>query len=144
MNPHDHPGAPLLDAVTRFLISDVHPLLDAPAEKGVAFRVLIAANLAAIGAAELRGGEARDREALQRLLQLLPTEAAALGLSALPDTGAAQRDALARLNQALAQLLREGALSPERAAQLTDHLQETLRADLALCNPRFALDDDIE
>lgn len=141
-------GAALLDAVARFLLAEVHPLLGGDdRHKGVAFRVLIAANLATIVAAELRGGEARDRGELQRLAALLPDEAAALGVSTGEPAGAtraADRAALAGLNQALAQALRAGTLGPERLPQVMAHLRQTLREDLAIANPRFSLDDDLE
>ena len=81
----------LLEAVARFLERDVKPAIKDPS---LAFRVLIAANLAAVVAGELRVEDAATGAELDRLRALLPELAGALGpdalatrsVTSLPDT----------------------------------------------------------
>lgn len=143
----------LLEAVSRFLLSEVHPLLGEATpqtpqtlvdRKAVAFRVLIAANLAQVVAAELRdqADEVRDQAELDRLRALLPDADAAPAADVLP--GAARRQALRAANRALCAALRNNTLPADQHPQALAHLRETLRADLRLSNPRFDLSNSIE
>src|SRR5437879_4189049 len=63
-------GSTLLDAVATFLIGEVAPKLEA--DKALQFRVMIAANLATIVAAEQRTEDDRFAAEARRLAALLP------------------------------------------------------------------------
>lgn len=142
----------LLDAIARFLERDVRGALlsnassrdrDAPAKsaQALAFRVLIAANLARIAAAEIRAEDEQDLAQLDRLRALLPS-------IAIDDVDlarrAGRREATLRLERALCDRLRAGSLEVDFRARAFVHLRETLREKLAIGNPRFDLRDEIE
>ncbi|MBL8919055.1 MAG: hypothetical protein JNJ54_09370 [Myxococcaceae bacterium] len=132
-NRPDHPT--LLDAVAQFLLGEVSPKLEA--DKALQFRVLIAANLATVVAAELRTETARFEAEASRLKRLLPAEASALRLDT-PDR-AARLEALEQLNRALTTKLRARSLSPEQLAEVQEALFATAKETLEVTNPRFDL-----
>lgn len=132
-NRPDHPT--LLDAVAQFLLGEVSPKLEA--DKALQFRVLIAANLATVVAAELRTETARFDAEVSRLRRLLPEEASALPLDATDR--AARVAALEQLNRALATRLRARSLTPEQLAEALEALFATAKETLEVTNPRFDL-----
>ncbi|MEZ4255095.1 MAG: DUF6285 domain-containing protein [Polyangiales bacterium] len=108
----------LLDAITEFLLSEVHPKIE---DKGLAFRVLIAANLTSIVRNEIGAEFGRDRGELERLRTLLHTDPAA-GPGGETLDGEATRSELIAQNRALAERLRAGAFSgPEFARAQVSH-----------------------
>ena len=122
----------LLGAVARFLESEVRPVVTDPR---LAFRLLIAANLNNIVAAELRAGDGAERAEMGRLRTLIP--------DLVVDENDPHR-ACAELNRALAERLRSGeAMGAERLTYIRANLKQTLRARLAVSNPRFDLRPDI-
>jgi hypothetical protein len=132
---HRPDKATLLDAVVQFLAAEVHPTV---ADKALAFRVLIAANLCAVVAAELRAEDDHDAAELTRLRALLPD------VDAGPGAHAPRRSethaALLALNRALCERIRAGATGPD----VWRHVRATLREQLAVANPRFDASDEIE
>jgi len=119
----------LLGAIARFLQEEARPAL---ADPRLAFRALIAANLATIVAAEV-ASEGADAEAE------LAGARALLGLtqaSPMPPREE-QRAALAAANARLAALLRDGAPSRDDVRRIRAHLITSLQARLAVDNPRF-------
>ena len=110
----DRPEAPeLLDAVAEFLFAQVRPAV--PGE--LRFRTLVAANLCAVVARELRAGERPLREDLE------------LFVSLGADSGRAEAPLPERIRAAEADLARQ-----LRAGELDDRLEETavaLRAHVA-------------
>jgi len=123
----------LLDAVAAFLLQQVKPAVADPA---LAFRVLIAANLATVAAAEIRAERGQNAAELARLQALLPE--AALLESAGADA------AIGELNAELARRFRAGAFDAPGLARATDHIKKTLAEKLAVNNPRFDLSMEIE
>ena len=119
----DHPT--LLDATARFLLAEVSPRLEA--DKALQFRVLIAANLAAVVAAELRTHQTRCDAELGRLRALFSAPAAT---AKTPD------DELAALNHQLVLALRGGTVD---RAQALAHCLATAKETLEVVNPRFDL-----
>jgi hypothetical protein len=123
--------ATTLDAIMRFLLSDVHPTVT---DKGLQFRVLVAVNALSQCAAELRAEPSRSSDELARLRALLPDV-----------TDAADGPALvAALDRALAERLRDGRISAAVDGAAARHLTQSLRATLEATNPRFDLSDTIE
>jgi hypothetical protein len=118
-------------AVAQFLQSDIKPAIKDPA---LAFRVLIAANLATTIATELWAEDSLFQGVLDRLRALLPD--VHLGDLDLHRADA-RREALARLNGALARRIRENALDPESRKRAFDAVKANLRDALAVTNPRF-------
>jgi len=126
----------LLTALARFLMEEVRPALSDPR---LAFRALIAANLASVVASELAsddGAVMRDLERLGPLFDDLQPLA--------DDSFESRRAAVAELNARLAVRLREGHLSTEETARVADVLRDSLREKLAIDNPRFDTSLDIE
>lgn len=124
----------LLEAVATFLFTEVAPKLEA--DKGLQFRLMIAANLSTVVAGELRTEDDRFAAEAARLSALLP------GLADAAKLSSPRRDhrlaALATLEAALAARLRE--LGPDDAALA--HLFETAKETLRVTNPRFELSED--
>jgi hypothetical protein len=120
----------VLEAVSRFLLEELQP---AVADKRLAFRVLIAAHLAATVAVEL---EIRPRHAEEERLRLT---------ALLPDVPVSSdvRVALRDLNAALLDRLLQGH-PPEDDAALRAHLRETLADALRVYSPRFDTSADVE
>lgn len=111
--------------MVRFLTSDLHGQI---ADKGLSFRVLIAANMLMQSAAELRAEPQRSQEAEQRLRAVLARD---------PQSGGSTTE----LKAQLAELLRS---DPTLHAPVMAAMTETLRAQLACNNPVFSLDEEIE
>ncbi len=121
----------VLEALSRFLLEEVQPAL---ADKRLAFRVLIAAHLAATLAAELEARRPHAEAELRRLRALLPE---------LPVVSAETATELRALNAALAERLRRGE-HPSDDAGLRAHLRTTLADALGVLSPRFDTSPDIE
>jgi hypothetical protein len=126
----------LLTALARFLMEEVRPALSDPR---LAFRALIAANLASVVASELASDEGAVTRDLERLAPLFDD----VELLA-DDSFESRRAAVADLNARLAARLREGALSADETARVADVLRDSLREKLAIDNPRFDTSLDIE
>ena len=110
----------LMTAVSEFLMNDARPQL---ADPRLAFRALIAGNLARLVAANLAVDEKLEQEATTRLQALLPST---------PGDRAA-------LEAHLARLLRQDALDPAAFAAARSALVANLAAQLAVDNPLFDL-----
>jgi hypothetical protein len=124
----DRPDAPeLLEAVAEFLLADVREW--APREKR--FQVLVAANVCAVLARELRAGDAPLREDLILFRELLgepPGE--------VPE-GEDLRAAVREAQAALSGRLRAGDLDA-RLDDLADRLREHVRRKLEVARPGYA------
>ena len=126
----------LLEAVSSFLLEEIQPKLEG--DKKLAFRVLIAANLANIVAAELRTQDERFSGEARRLKALLPHAA---DESKLWSARTADRmEALTALERELATRLRSGKVKIDD--KVIDHLVQTAKDTLQSTNPRFELGDD--
>jgi len=124
----DRPNAPeLLEAVAEFLLAEVRDW--APREK--LFQVLVAANVCAVVARELRAGDAPLREDLALFHELLGEPAG----EALE--GEALRAAVRQAQEELARRLRAGELD-DRLDLLTDRLREHARRKLEVTRPGYA------
>jgi hypothetical protein len=126
----------LLTALARFLVEEVRPALSDPR---LAFRALIAANLASVVASELASDDGAVTRDLDRLRPLLP-EVGELA----DDSFESRRARVAELSDRLAARLRDDDLSPEEAARVATALRDSLREKLAIDNPRFDTSLDIE
>ena len=129
----------LLLAVARFLENEVRPVVSDPR---LAFRLLIAANLNTIVAAELKNGGAFSQAELSRLRSLLPEAAAKLSVGQSDQTDS---ETMIALNRVLAEKLRGGeVLSSETLSHIRAHLKQTLHDKLTVSNPRFDLRPDVD
>jgi len=125
----DRPDAPeLLEAVAEFLFIDVREW--APPEKR--FQVLVAANLCAVLARELRAGEEPLREDLALFHELLGEEPAVEDLS-----GDELREAVRASQVELARRLRAGELD-DHLAELSERLRDHVRRKLDVARPGYA------
>jgi uncharacterized protein DUF6285 len=125
----DRPEAPeLLEAVAEFLFGDVREW--APPEKR--FQVLVAANLCAVLARELRAGDEPLEEDLALFYELLGEEHAPTDLS-----GEELREAVRAAETELSRRLRAGELD-ERLSELTDRLRDHVRRKLEVARPGYA------
>ncbi|MFL5908590.1 MAG: DUF6285 domain-containing protein [Solirubrobacterales bacterium] len=114
----DRPTAPeLLDSVAEYLFGELRP--EVPREQR--FKVLVAANLCAVVAREIRAGEEPDREDLALFNELLG--------ETLDDVHAAAA--------ALSARLRSGELD-DRIDELAPRLEEHLRRKLDVARPGYA------
>ncbi len=119
-------AAELLEAVAEYLFAELRP--EVPKEQR--FRVLVAANVCAVVARELRAAEAPDREDLELFADLL-------GESAEPADDADALAGQARESAArLAERLRSGELD-HRLDQLTPLLAEHVRRKLDVARPGY-------
>jgi hypothetical protein len=123
----DRPDAPdLLEAVAEYLFAELRP--EVPREQR--FKVLVAANLCAVVAREIRAGETPDREDLQLFGELLGER------TEVPE----DPDALAERTRAaaaeLAQRLRSGELD-DRLHELAPRLAEHVRRKLEVARPGY-------
>jgi Domain of unknown function (DUF6285) len=122
----DRPDArELLEAVAEYLFAELRP--EVPREQR--FRVLVAANVCAVVARELRAGEAPLREDLALFRELLGEEG---DLPADRELEPAVRDAQAEL----ARRLRSGDLD-DRLDELTERLREHVRRKLEVARPGY-------
>jgi ABC-type branched-subunit amino acid transport system ATPase component len=123
----DRPSAPeLLDALAELLFSDVREWV--PRERR--FQVLVAANLCAVVARELRAGEDPSAADAQLFRSLLDEEA---GDPARGEAEAEARDAAERL----AKRIRGGALDAE-LEEVAGRLSEHVRRKLDVARPGYA------
>ena len=122
----------MLQGLSMFLGGTVRPAID---DKGLAFRVRIAQHLTLSMALELSLAEPADRAALKRLH--------ALGFApADPPTTAAQASAARDAAEGgLAAAIRRGDALDESAVR--QHIEQSLRDELAYTNPRFDTRKDI-
>lgn len=119
-------AAELLEAVAEYLFAELRPEVS----KEQRFRVLVAANVCAVVARELRAGEAPDREDLELFGELLgerPEPAKD------PDALTQQARGLAA---ELAKRLRSGELD-DRLDELTPQLAEHVRRKLQVARPGY-------
>jgi ATP-binding cassette subfamily B protein len=124
----DRPGAPeLLDAVAEYLFAELRP--EVPREQR--FRVLVAANVCAVVAREIRAGEGPAREDLELFRELLGEAAEPPG-----DPGEAAEQAR-RAAAELARRLRSGELD-DRIEELAPRLAEHVRRKLEVARPGYA------
>src|SRR4051794_13721072 len=122
----ERPDEPaLLEALARFLIADLQPTVK---DKKLAFRVLIASNLATTLATQLRGQDERRAAERDRLRALLGR-----------GDGTVQE-----LNAALAAKLRAGGLSADELGRIAVCLKENLQQALAVVTPSFDTSLEIE
>jgi len=135
----DRPDPPaLLDAVARFLLEDLQPQV---ADRRLAFRLLIAANLATTLAAELRTEEERTARELRRWQELLPgIETGDAARMPVPERARAIR----ALEAEMAARLRAGRLGPDELRRMRAHVRQSLVESLGFVNPRFDTSEEIE
>jgi hypothetical protein len=113
----DRPTAPeLLESVAEYLFGELRP--EVPGEQR--FRVLVAANLCAVVAREIRAGEAPDREDLALFQDLLGDQ--------FDDVRVAAAE--------LSRRLRSGDLD-DRIEELTPRLAEHVRRKLEIARPGY-------
>lgn len=129
-------AATLLEAVAAFLLEEVSPKLKE--DKAIAFRVMIAANLANVVATELRTQDERFVNEARRLKAMLPgvADEAKLWSARTHD----RLDALTALERELATRLRAGKMKIDE--RVLEHLTQTARETLSAVNPRFELGDE--
>ncbi len=123
----------LLDAVASFLMAEVGPKLEA--DKALQFRLMIAANLATVVAAELRTEDDRFAAEAARLNALVPGDAQKLSSPRRDERMAA----LGTMDAALVARLRQK--GPDGAT--LEHLWETAKQTLQVTNPRFDVSEDL-
>jgi hypothetical protein len=122
----ERPDEPaLLEALAKFLIADLHPTVK---DKKLAFRVLIASNIAATLATQLRGQEERGGAERDRLRALLGRSD-----GTVPE-----------LNAALAARLRAGGISADEMGRIAACLKQNLQQALAVVTPSFDTSTEIE
>ena len=113
----DRPTAPeLLDAVAEYLFADLRP--EVPGEQR--FKVLVAANVCAVVAREIRAGEEPDRADLELFSELLGEQ--------VDDVRAAAAE--------LSRRLRSGELD-DRIDELAPRLEEHVRRKLEIARPGY-------
>ena len=119
--PVDHPT--LLEAVAAFLLSDVAPKMEG--DKAAQFRVLIAANVTTVVAAELRTANEREGHQARRLRAHF---------------GSSDSESLTNLQSKLMNAIRDPNLSETETMRLIELLKAEAAETLAVTNPRFTLD----
>ena len=113
----DRPSAPeLLDAVAEYLFAELRP--EVPGEQR--FKVLVAANVCAVVAREIRLGEKPDRADLELFSELLCDQ--------IDDVRAAAAE--------LSRRLRSGELD-DRIDELAPRLEEHVRRKLEIARPGY-------
>ena len=128
----DRPTAPdLLEAVAEYLFGELR--LEVPREER--FRVLVAANVCAVVARELRAGQQPLREDL-----VLFTELLGAGPGEPPADPERLRAAVAAAERELAARLRAGELD-DRIAELSRHLGEHVVRKLRVARPGYDADE---
>jgi Domain of unknown function (DUF6285) len=122
----DRPSAPeLLDAVAEYLFAELRPEV----AREQRFRVLVAANVCAIVARELRAGDAPAREDLALFSELL-------GSDTDPAAGADVEESARAAAAELAVLLRSGELD-DRLDELAPRLAEHVKRQLDVARPGY-------
>ena len=123
----DRPDAPeLLEAVAQFLVTDVREW--APREKR--FQVLVAANVCAVVARELRAGDEPLGEDLALFRELLGEEPLE------PAAGAELEQQVRSAQTELSRRLRAGELD-DRLGDVSDRLREHVRRQLEIARPGY-------
>ena len=117
----------LLAGVARFLEGEVRP---AVTDRGLAFRIRIAAHLLGVVAREVTHEEAHDRAELDALCALLGRE------GSVPSGAGDRSDAIREAREALSGAIRAGEVSDGDAVA---GLLELLATKLSVSNPRFDL-----
>ena len=125
----------LLLAVARFLDEEVRPALSDPA---LSFRARIASHLCTSALREIEREEADDAAELSTLNVLFADEP-----SRNPPTKDERRARIRMLNERLVARLRADDLASGERSHLGRHVRETLRAKLAVNNPKFDLARDL-
>ncbi len=128
----------LLQAIAKFLVGEAYPNI---ADKRLNFRVLIAANLANMVAAEMESELALMDAELARLAELMPDAAAGREPA---QSEVERRQLLLELNRELATRIRQRRFSSKEQQRVWDHVRETLVRTLAIDNPRFDTSSQIE
>jgi Domain of unknown function (DUF6285) len=114
----DRPTAPeLLESVAEYLLGELRP--EVPREQR--FKVLVAANVCAVVAREIRAGEEPDRQDLELFSELLGED--------VDDVRAAAAE--------LSRRLRSGELD-ERIDELAPRLEEHVRRQIEIARPGYA------
>jgi hypothetical protein len=119
-------AAELLEAVAEYLFAELRP--EVPREQR--FRVLVAANVCAVVARELRAGQAPDREDLSLFAELLGENREA------PEDPEALAAETRRVAADLARRLRSGDLD-DRLEELAPRLTEHVRRKLDVARPGY-------
>ena len=134
----------MLRAVARFLEKEVRPALLGEVTgtsrdvQALAFRVLIAAHLASVVAAEIAAEDDLDEAELTRLAALAGKE------PSVPRRRTERRMAALSQTRDLAASLREGGLSEAEERRIFEHVRATLKEELAVTNPRFDTSADLD
>jgi hypothetical protein len=128
----------LLQAVAKFLVAEAYPNIS---DKRLSFRVLIAANLCNIVAAELESEQTLIDEEIARLADLMPDAVAGRAPAESP---AERRELLSQLHRELAERIRQDRLSPAAKRRAWAQVKESLSRTLAIDNPRFDRSEKIE
>jgi hypothetical protein len=124
----DRPTAPeLLDAVAEYLFGELRPEVS----REQRFKVLVAANVCAVVAREIRAGEGPTREDLALFRELLGQG------GALPDDPEALAAETRAAAEELASRLRAGELD-DRLADLVPKLAEHVRRKLDIARPGYS------
>jgi hypothetical protein len=119
-------AAELLDAVAEYLFGELRPAV--PREQR--FKVLVAANVCAVVAREIRAGEGPTREDLALFRELLGVEAE------VPDDPEALARETREAAEELAGKLRAGELD-DRLDELAPRLAEHVRRKLEIARPGY-------
>ena len=123
----DRPEAPeLLDALAEYLFAELRP--EVPREHR--FKVLVAANLCAVVAREIRAGEEPDREDLELFAEILGERRDP------PPDPEELADEVRRAAAELARRLRAGELD-DRLDEVAPRLAEHVRRKLAVARPGY-------
>lgn len=126
----------LLDAVRAFLAADLAP---AVTDRGLRFRVLIAANLLDVVTAELGAADGHFEAEVERLGALMPDVVDDQVLER--STAAGRRQILEVYERALVERIRAGSGDPSEDPALWAHVRQTLVEKLSVVNPRFDTGD---
>jgi Domain of unknown function (DUF6285) len=124
----DRPTAPeLLEAVAEYLLGELRE--EAPREQR--FKVLVAANVCAVVAREIRAGERPNREDLELFRELLGEQ------GQVPEEPTELATATRQAAAELSGRLRSGELD-DRIEELTSRLAEHVRRKLEVARPGYA------
>jgi hypothetical protein len=120
-------AAELLDSLAEYLFGELRP--EVPREQR--FKVLVAANLCAVVAREIRAGDGPDRKDLALFGELLGERIE------VPDDPAELADATRHAAAELSRRLRSGELD-DQLDELTPRLEEHVRRKLEIARPGYA------
>ncbi len=130
----------LLKAVARFLEKEVRPAIKDPS---LSFRVLIAANLASVVAAEMSVEDMAVHAELERLEALMPDLKIDIQKALSSQEG--RKDALERYNRELCTRIKTLHFKDaETSEAVWDHVMTTLRGELLTSSAGFDTSLDIE